>query len=281
MRSKFKIIVFISIIVVFIFCIGNMIQNRKYMSYKKFKKSILTFTLWTMNLGNIFWSSGETDTLEVYLMGKELELEPISDFRSIYLYSLNDEEKIIQLGKLILQVPKENKIHEDRRILSFFSGKMSSLEWEFGEEKFYRIIENNFSRKEIYELLRILLYNPEFECYETKQYLNLKKVDVVNRELNEIKCWDGEIWRQHEGLSYYKKFKKEVSEMSDKIFLLSDNTIIIADEERRILKEINVRKHKSVEYLIYKDILYIYSDSKIHEIPLNNLNKVKITNIRY
>ena len=234
MRSKFKIIVFISIIVVFIFCIGNMIQNRKYMSYKKFKKSILTFTLWTMNLGNIFWSSGETDTLEVYLMGKELELEPISDFRSIYLYSLNDEEKIIQLGKLILQVPKENKIHEDRRILSFFSGKMSSLEWEFGEEKFYRIIENNFSRKEIYELLRILLYNPEFECYETKQYLNLKKVDVVNRELNEIKCWDGEIWRQHEGLSYYKKFKKEVSEMSDKIFLLSDNTIIIADEERRI-----------------------------------------------
>ena len=175
------------------------------MSYKKFKKKYSYFYSLDEHSREYTLGNEEISVLKVYLKAKEFELEAISEFENTYLKTLSDEKKVIQLVKLLLQIPKQNKIKEDWEMILFFRGRMFRLEQDFGEKKFYEIIENNFSKKEIYELLRMLLYNWEFECYDTKIDLQLKKVDEVNNELSNIKCLDEKISVEHEGLSDYQK----------------------------------------------------------------------------
>ena len=121
-------------IIVFLFCTGSIVRNKKYMSYKEFKKKYSYF----YSLDEYSQKCKEASVLKVYLKAKEFELEPISNFENVYLTSLNDEEKVIQLGKILLQIPKQNKINENREMIWFFSGEISGLEREFGEKNFIK-----------------------------------------------------------------------------------------------------------------------------------------------
>ena len=51
---------------------------------------------------------------------------------------------------------------------------------------------------------------------------------------------------------------------------------MIADKNKKILKEIKIKDYKNTDMAIYKGTFYVYADGKIYEYSLENLNEVKI-----
>ena len=219
------------------------------------------------------------DVLVLYIRKKELGLDSLEYFKYNYLNELSNKEQIIQLGTLIVEVNRQNKICIDIKILNFFSELLNIIKRNMDKKEFYKIIEENFTKDDIKIIVKEITYNTEFEYYEVEKTLNLSKVDEVNKELRKKKSLTSEEWMKQEGEPYKKNFETEESNIGDKIYLLSDNKIVIKNDKNEILKEIRVKDYKETEFLVYKDILYVYSNKKIYEVSLNNLNKVNVVEI--
>ena len=102
------------------------------------------------------------------------------------------------------------------------------------KKEFYKIIEENFTKDDIKIIVKEITYNTEFEYYEVEKTLNLSKVDEVNKELRKKKSLTSEEWMKQEGEPYKKNFETEESNIGDKIYLLSDNKIVIKNDKNEI-----------------------------------------------
>ena len=261
-------------------------NKMKYLNYNKFKEKYSYFYYNNDDFDDKVLipttkalSEMESDILVLYLREKERKMEYLVSFRENYLNKLNYTDQIIQLGILIIEVNEQNKILNDINISDFFGGLLNKIKRNVGKERFYDIIERNFTKDEIYIIIKSITYNPEFEYYEVEDVVNMPKIEEVNNELREKKSLTDQEWTEREGKRYENIFKNEDTRIFENIFLLSDNKIIIANDKKEILKEIKVKNYKKTEFLVYKDILYISDDKKIYEISLDDLNKVKIIDL--
>lgn len=255
------------------------------MTYEEFKKNYFYFRDQNYE-HNMLLPSGfssivvDNAILLNFIQKKESNLKKLSKFKNDIIDEFGYKEKIIQLGSLILETNIENKVVRDENILLFFNSLLGQIKKNIGAKEFYKVIEGSFTEDEIYILISILTYNSEFEYYEVEDKLGLVKVDKINEKLRMKEEITEEEWLLREGKPYKKIFENEVSQILGVVYLLSNNKIIVINEEKEILKELKIKDYKETGFLIYKDILYISSDKKIYEIPLNNLNKIDITEIK-
>ncbi len=260
-------------------------NKAKYMTYEEFKKNYFYFRDQNYE-HNMLLPSGfssivvDNAILLNFIQKKESNLKKLSKFKNDIIDEFGYKEKIIQLGSLILETNIENKVVRDENILLFFNSLLGQIKKNIGAKEFYKVIEGSFTEDEIYILISILTYNSEFEYYEVEDKLGLAKVDKINEKLRMKEEITEEEWLLREGKPYKKIFENEVSQILGVVYLLSNNKIIVINEEKEILKELKIKDYKETGFLIYKDILYISSDKKIYEVPLNNLNKIDITEIK-
>ena len=144
------------------------------------------------------------------------------------------------------------------------------------QTQLYQILEKKFNIKDIEIVLRYLTYNLEFGNYEIDKKYNLTNVDSVLDKLSKMEGISEEEWLAREGNQNNKVFENEADSISGFIYLLKSNKIVIADKNKKILKEIKIKDYKNTDMAIYKGTFYVYADGKIYEYSLENLNEVKI-----
>lgn len=260
-------------------------KETKYITLEEFNKKYFY-----LNQNNVEIQS-KNQILVKYIQEKEKKLEKILEFDQEYidtdiakfLKNFNtDEEKIIQIIKLIMEFEKKsNEMYFLESVLrdELKYGKKQVLkEFNKTEDKesiLLPILEKNFTEEEIRIFFDLYYKNIEFDNYEIAGRYGLKKVDKVIEEVEKIEGLSEKEWREREMKTSTPLFKNEYKNLNN-IHILKDNRIIIVDENQKPIKEIKVKDYKEIDLTIYKGILYIYDDGKIYEYSLKNLDDVKV-----
>ncbi len=260
-------------------------KETKYITLEEFNKKYFY-----LNQNNVEIQS-KNQILVKYIQEKEKKLEKILEFDQEYidtdiakfLKNFNtDEEKIIQIIKLIMEFEKKsNEMYFLESVLrdELKYGKKQVLkEFNKTEDKesiLLPILEKNFTEEEIRIFFDLYYKNIEFDNYEIAGRYGLKKVDKVIEEVEKIEGLSEKEWGEREMKTSTPLFKNEYKNLNN-IHILKDNRIIIVDENQKPIKEIKVKDYRKIDLTIYKGILYIYDDGKIYEYSLKNLNDVKV-----
>ncbi len=260
-------------------------KETKYITLEEFNKKYFY-----LNQNNVEIQS-KNQILVKYIQEKEKKLEKILEFDQEYidtdiakfLKNFNtDEEKIIQIIKLIMEFEKKsNEMYFLESVLrdELKYGKKQVLkEFNKTEDKesiLLPILEKNFTEEEIRIFFDLYYKNIEFDNYEIAGRYGLKKVDKVIEEVEKIEGLSEKEWREREMQINHPLFKNEYKKFSN-VHILKDNRVIIVDENQKPIKEIKVKNYKEIDLTIYKGILYIYDDGKIYEYSLKNLDDVKV-----
>ena len=230
-----------------------------------------------------------------YILKKEKNMEKILEFDQEYIdidiakilknFSI-DEEKIIQMVKLIIEFEKksndlyfiESALSEElkygnKNVLKNFS------KVENKEKILLSILEKNFTEEEIRIFFDLYYRNIEFDNYEISGRYGLKKVDKIIEEVEKVEGLSEKEWGEREMKTEPSLFKNEHRKFNN-VHILKDNRIIIVDENQKPIKEIKVKDYRKIDLTIYKGILYIYDDGKIYEYSLKNLNDVKVIEVK-
>ena len=264
---------------------GKEVQQSKYMTLEDFNKK---YSYLNQNEAEI---QSENRVLVRYIQEKEKKLEKILEFDQEYIDTdiakilknfSTDEEKIIQMIKLIIEFEKNSNN-------SYFFESILSEEIKYGKKQVLKefnktedkesillpILEKNFTEEEIRIFFDLYYKNIEFDNYEIAGRYGLKKVDKVIEEVEKIEGLSEEEWGEREMKIDTPLFKNEYKKFSN-VHILKDNRIIIVDENQKPIKEIKVKDYRKIDLTIYKGILYIYDDGKIYEYSLKNLDDVKV-----
>ena len=260
-------------------------KETKYMNLEDFNKK---YSYLNQNEAEI---QSENRVLVRYIQEKEKKLEKILEFDQEYIDTdiakilknfSTDEEKIIQMIKLIIEFEKNsNNLYFFESILSEeikYGKKQVLKEFNKTEDKesiLLPILEKNFTEEEIRIFFDLYYKNIEFDNYEIAGRYGLKKVDKVIEEVEKIEGLSEEEWGEREMKIDSPLFKNEYKKFSN-VHILKDNRIIIVDENQKPIKEIKVKDYKKIDLTIYKGILYIYDDGKIYEYSTKNLDDVKV-----
>ena len=230
-----------------------------------------------------------------YILKKEKNMEKILEFDQEYIdidiakilknFSI-DEEKIIQMVKLIIEFEKksndlyfiESALSEElkygnKNVLKNFS------KVENKEKILLSILEKNFTEEEIRIFFDLYYRNIEFDNYEISGRYGLKKVDKIIEEVEKVEGLSEKEWGEREMKTEPSLFKNEHRKFNN-VHILKDNRIIIVDENQKPIKEIKVKDYRKIDLTIYKGILYIYDDGKIYEYSLKNLKNVKVIEVK-
>ena len=260
-------------------------KETKYMNLEDFNKK---YSYLNQNEAEI---QSENRVLVRYIQEKEKKLEKILEFDQEYIDTdiakilknfSTDEEKIIQMIKLIIEFEKNSNN-------SYFFESILSEEIKYGKKQVLKefnktedkesillpILEKNFTEEEIRIFFDLYYKNIEFDNYEIAGRYGLKKVDKVIEEVEKIEGLSEEEWGEREMKIDTPLFKNEYKKFSN-VHILKDNRIIIVDENQKPIKEIKVKDYRKIDLTIYKGILYIYDDGKIYEYSLKNLDYVKV-----
>ena len=260
-------------------------KETKYMNLEDFNKK---YSYLNQNEAEI---QSENRVLVRYIQEKEKKLEKILEFDQEYIDTdiakilknfSTDEEKIIQMIKLIIEFEKNSNN-------SYFFESILSEEIKYGKKQVLKefnktedkesillpILEKNFTEEEIRIFFDLYYKNIEFDNYEIAGRYGLKKVDKVIEEVEKIEGLSEEEWGEREMKIDSPLFKNEYKKFSN-VHILKDNRIIIVDENQKPIKEIKVKDYRKIDLTIYKGILYIYDDGKIYEYSLKNLDDVKV-----
>jgi len=260
-------------------------KETKYMNLEDFNKK---YSYLNQNEAEI---QSENRVLVRYIQEKEKRLEKILEFDQEYIDTdiakilknfSTDEEKIIQMIKLIIEFEKNSNN-------SYFFESILSEEIKYGKKQVLKefnktedkesillpILEKNFTEEEIRIFFDLYYKNIEFDNYEIAGRYGLKKVDKVIEEVEKIEGLSEEEWGEREMKIDTPLFKNEYKKFSN-VHILKDNRIIIVDENQKPIKEIKVKDYRKIDLTIYKGILYIYDDGKIYEYSLKNLDDVKV-----
>ena len=268
---------------------GEEVQQSKYMTLEDFNKK---YSYLNQNNAEI---QSENKILVKYIQEKEKNLEKILEFNQEYIDTdinkilknfSTDEEKIIQIVKLIMEFEKkssnlyflESVLIEELK----YGNKQVLKEFNKAENKekiLLPILEKTFTEEEIRIFFDLYYKNIEFDNYEISGKYGLLKVDKIIAEVEKIEGLSEEEWGEREIKTATPIFKNEYKNLND-VHILKDNRIIIVDENRRLIKEIKVKDYRKIDLTIYKGILYIYDDGKIYEYSLKNLNDVKIIEVK-
>ena len=260
-------------------------KETKHMNLEDFNKK---YSYLNQNEAEI---QSENRVLVRYIQEKEKKLEKILEFDQEYIDTdiakilknfSTDEEKIIQMIKLIIEFEKNSNN-------SYFFESILSEEIKYGKKQVLKefnktedkesillpILEKNFTEEEIRIFFDLYYKNIEFDNYEIAGRYGLKKVDKVIEEVEKIEGLSEEEWGEREMKIDTPLFKNEYKKFSN-VHILKDNRIIIVDENQKPIKEIKVKDYRKIDLTIYKGILYIYDDGKIYEYSLKNLDDVKV-----
>ena len=264
-------------------------KETKYMNLEDFNKK---YSYLNQNEAEI---QSENRVLVRYIQEKEKKLEKILEFDQEYIDTdiakilknfSTDEEKIIQMIKLIIEFEKNSNN-------SYFFESILSEEIKYGKKQVLKefnktedkesillpILEKNFTEEEIRIFFDLYYKNIEFDNYEIAGRYGLKKVDKVIEEVEKIEGLSEEEWGEREMKIDSPLFKNEYKKFSN-VHILKDNRIIIVDENQKPIKEIKVKDYSKIDLTIYKGILYIYDDGKIYEYSLKNLDDVKVIDVK-
>lgn len=264
-------------------------KETKYMNLEDFNKK---YSYLNQNEAEI---QSENRVLVRYIQEKEKKLEKILEFDQEYIDTdiakilknfSTDEEKIIQMIKLIIEFEKNSNN-------SYFFESILSEEIKYGKKQVLKefnktedkesillpILEKNFTEEEIRIFFDLYYKNIEFDNYEIAGRYGLKKVDKVIAEVEKIEGIDEKEWARREMSPRITLFENEEEEVSN-VHILKDNRIIIVDENQKPIKEIKVKDYRKIDLTIYKGILYIYDDGKIYEYSTKNLDDVKVIDVK-
>ena len=264
-------------------------KETKYMNLEDFNKK---YSYLNQNEAEI---QSENRVLVRYIQEKEKKLEKILEFDQEYIDTdiakilknfSTDEEKIIQMIKLIIEFEKNSNN-------SYFFESILSEEIKYGKKQVLKefnktedkesillpILEKNFTEEEIRIFFDLYYKNIEFDNYEIAGRYGLKKVDKVIEEVEKIEGLSEEEWGEREMKIDSPLFKNEYKNLNN-IHILKDNRIIIVDENQKPIKEIKVKDYRKIDLTIYKGILYIYDDGKIYEYSTKNLDDVKVIDVK-
>jgi len=264
-------------------------KETKYMNLEDFNKK---YSYLNQNEAEI---QSENRVLVRYIQEKEKKLEKILEFDQEYIDTdiakilknfSTDEEKIIQMIKLIIEFEKNSNN-------SYFFESILSEEIKYGKKQVLKefnktedkesillpILEKNFTEEEIRIFFDLYYKNIEFDNYEIAGRYGLKKVDKVIEEVEKIEGLSEEEWGEREMKIDTPLFKNEYKKFSN-VHILKDNRIIIVDENQKPIKEIKVKDYSKIDLTIYKGILYIYDDGKIYEYSTKNLDDVKVIDVK-
>ena len=264
-------------------------KETKYITLEEFNKKYFY-----LNQNNVEIQS-KNQILVKYIQEKEKKLEKILEFNQEYidtdiakfLKNFNtDEEKIIQIIKLIMEFEKKsNEMYFLESVLRDelkYGEKQVLKEFNKTEDKesiLLPILEKNFTEEEIRIFFDLYYKNIEFDNYEIAGRYGLKKVDKVIEEVEKIEGLSEEEWGEREMKIDSPLFKNEYKKFSN-VHILKDNRIIIVDENQKPIKEIKVKDYRKIDLTIYKGILYIYDDGKIYEYSTKNLDDVKVIDVK-
>ena len=268
---------------------GKEVQQSKYMTLEDFNKK---YSYLNQNNAEI---QSENKILVKYIQEKEKNLEKILEFNQEYIDTdinkilknfSTDEEKIIQIVKLIMEFEKkssnlyflESVLIEELK----YGNKQVLKEFNKAENKekiLLPILEKTFTEEEIRIFFDLYYKNIEFDNYEISGKYGLLKVDKIIAEVEKIEGLSEEEWGEREIKTATPIFKNEYKNLNN-VHILKDNRIIIVDENQKPIKEIKVKDYRKIDLTIYKGILYIYDDGKIYEYSLKNLNDVKVIDVK-
>ena len=268
---------------------GKEVQQSKYMTLEDFNKK---YSYLNQNNAEI---QSENKILVKYIQEKEKNLEKILEFNQEYIDTdinkilknfSTDEEKIIQIVKLIIEFEKkssnlyflESVLIEELK----YGNKQVLKEFNKAENKekiLLPILEKTFTEEEIRIFFDLYYKNIEFDNYEISGKYGLLKVDKIIAEVEKIEGLSEEEWGEREMKTATPIFKNEYKNINN-VHILKDNRIIIVDENQKPIKEIKVKDYRKIDLTIYKGILYIYDDGKIYEYSLKYLNDVKVIEVK-
>ena len=268
---------------------GKEVQQSKYMTLEDFNKK---YSYLNQNNAEI---QSENKILVKYIQEKEKNLEKILEFNQEYIDTdinkilknfSTDEEKIIQIVKLIMEFEKKSSnlyflesvlIEElkygNKNVLKNFS------KVENKEKILLPILEKNFTEEEIRIFFDLYYINIEFDNYEISGRYGLKKVDKIIEEVEKVEGLSEKEWGEREMKTELPLFKNEYRKFNN-VYILKNNRIIIVDENQKPIKEIKVKDYRKIDLTIYKGILYIYDDGKIYEYSTKNLDDVKVIEVK-
>ena len=260
-------------------------SEKKYINLEKFNSE---YSYWDMINEYLKISSINTKNRELdkYIHLKEKNFQNYKiDFELQEFKNLTQEEKVVQMMKLLIEMRKKeislllaNNEYTNNMLLSIFGNYIERYKEKIHpkEKQLYQILEKKFNIKDIEIVLRYLTYNLEFGNYEIDKKYNLINVDNVLDKLSKMEGISEEEWLAREGNQNNKVFENEADSIFGFIYLLKSNKIVIADKNKKILKEIKIKDYKNTDMAIYKGTFYVYADGKIYEYSLENLNEVKI-----
>ena len=260
-------------------------SEKKYINLEKFNSE---YSYWDMINEYLKISSINTKNRELdkYIHLKEKNFQNYKiDFELQEFKNLTQEEKVVQIMKLLIEMRKKeipllltDNEYTNNMLLSIFGNYIERYKEKIHpkEKQLYQILEKKFNIKDIEIVLRYLTYNLEFGNYEIDKKYNLTNVDSVLDKLSKMEGILEEEWLAREGNQNNKVFENEADSIFGFIYLLKSNKIVIADKNKKILKEIKIKDYKNTDMAIYKGTFYIYADDKIYEYSLENLNEVKI-----
>ena len=260
-------------------------SEKKYINLEKFNSE---YSYWDMINEYLKISSINTKNreLEKYIRLKEKKMKNYKiDSELQEFQNLTQEEKVVQMMKLLIEMRKKeislllaDNEYTNNMLLSIFGNYIERYKEKIHpkEKQLYQILEKKFNIKDIEIVLRYLTYNLEFGNYEIDKKYNLTNVDSVLDKLSKMEGISEEEWLAREGNQNNKVFENEADSIFGFIYLLKSNKIVIADKNKKILKEIKIKDYKNTDMAIYKGTFYVYADGKIYEYSLENLNEVKI-----
>ena len=260
-------------------------SEKKYINLEKFNSE---YSYWDMinEYLKIYSINTKNRELDKYIHLKEKNFQNYKiDFELQEFKNLTQEEKVVQMMKLLIEMRKKeislllaDNEYTNNMLLSIFGNYIERYKEKIHpkEKQLYQILEKKFNIKDIEIVLRYLTYNLEFGNYEIDKKYNLTNVDSVLDKLSKMEGISEEEWLAREGNQNNKVFENEADSIFGFIYLLKSNKIVIADKNKKILKEIKIKDYKNTDMAIYKGTFYVYADGKIYEYSLENLNEVKI-----
>jgi hypothetical protein len=200
-----------------------------------------------------------------------------------------------------------SNINEDNNIIEKINSILNNeFLNESNQEKYEKILNDNFTDEEIFLLFRSIYYNPEFNIYEKgEERSKIERIQKIREKIkdafplietdNENYNEDLQKYEKNErsyirnSISKYMKNKINYGDrLSSLVHISADNKILIMSTpydpfgETKTVKyaEIKIKNYKKVKFKLYKNTLYIDDSGDIYSIYLDGEGKSEIQKIK-
>ena len=256
--------------------------------------------------------SDKDDKIYQYILSKEQGKKHIDTFFEEIKVKESKENQFLIFSRLLLQINRVNQydisnINEDNNIIEKINSILNNeFLNESNQEKYEKILNDNFTDEEIFLLFRSIYYNPEFNIYEKgEERSKIERIQKIREKIkdafplietdNENYNEDLQKYEKNErsyirnSISKYMKNKINYGDrLSSLVHISADNKILIMSTpydpfgETKTVKyaEIKIKNYKKVKFKLYKNTLYIDDSGDIYSIYLDGEGKSEIQKIK-